>query len=302
MLLPLSLFGFFVWYPMVHNVILAFSTVDGTFTITGFAGFDNFIHVFNDDVFMTALGNTFMYAFYSLLIGFFVPILVALLLSEIVHLKGFFRVMFYVPAIISGITVAILWRELFSPDAHLGFLNVVITSLGLPASQWLLDSASTIPLIIVTMTWRGFGATVLIYLATLQTVDNQQYEAARIDGAGPVRRIWNVTVPHVIPLIRILFVLQLISVFQVFVEPLVMTDGGPNNASISLLMLAHEYAFRGMISRPGSAAALSVLTAAMIMAFTVIYLRVTRSDDAKNKSKAKKAVRLEKRQKALRGY
>ena len=92
MLLPLLLFGFFVWYPMIHNIVLAFSNVDASLSPTGFAGLSNFTRLFNDDQFWFALRNTFMYAFYSILIGFLVPIIIALLLSEIINFRGFFRV------------------------------------------------------------------------------------------------------------------------------------------------------------------------------------------------------------------
>lgn len=290
MLLPLVLFSFFVWYPMIFNVVLAFSYTDANLRIIGFAGFDHFRYLFTYSEFTTALLNTLIYAGFSILIGFLIPIAVALLLSEVVHFKGFFRSMFYMPSIISGVAVAILWLGLFTPG-ELGFLNAIFGT----DHQFLNSSNRITPivLIIITMTWRGFGATMLIYLASLQTVDSQQYEAAKIDGAGPLRRIRSVTLPHIIPLVKVLFVLQLISVFQVFVEPLVMTAwGGPDGASMSVLLLAFQYFRRDENSE---AAAISVLIAVMIMAFTFFYLWLTRGEEAKIKAKQRKEDRKQRR-------
>jgi multiple sugar transport system permease protein len=141
--------------------------------------------------------------------------------------------------------------------------------------KFLLSSKAAIPLIVVSMTWKGAGATVLIYLSHLQTTDSQQYEAAKIDGANPFQRILYVTLPHLAGIIRTLFVLQLISVFQVFYEPLVMTSGGPNNASVSLLHLSYRYAFEDN-PEAGKSAAMGLVTAIIIIAFTAVYLLLTR--------------------------
>ena len=261
MLPGLLLFMFFVWAPLVQNIILSFSDTVG-FEPAGFNNFENYVRVFEDPQFLQALGNTFKYIFWSVIIGFLLPVILGLLLSEVVHLKSLFRLGIYFPSIVSGMAVVIMWSYLFDP---------------------------TIPLIVVTMTWRGAGGTVLVYLSALQNIDNSQYEAARMDGAGAFSRIIHVTLPHILPTIKMLFILQIISVFQVFYEPLVMTDGGPDGASVSLLLLSYKYAFQSFDA--GASAAVGVILALIIIVLTVIYLRLSRPRKDKVSNRWKKYVK-----------
>lgn len=271
MLPGLLLFLFFVWAPLAQNVVLSFSETKG-FESAGFNNFENYKRVFEDPMFVKALANTFKYIFWSIIIGFFIPIFLGLLLSEAVHFKSFFRLGIYFPSIVSGMAVVIMWSYLFDPNPG-AVLNQVLAAFGIPASQFLSNPDLTIPLIVVTMTWRGAGGTVLVYLSALQNIDNSQYEAARMDGAGALSRIWHVTLPHIKPTIRMLFILQIISVFQVFYEPLVMTSGGPDGASISLLLLSWQYAFSDF--NAGASAATGVILAVIIIALTIVYLRLS---------------------------
>lgn len=287
MLPSILLFLFFVWAPLAQNIILSFSETNG-FTSVGFGGFDNYVRVFNDPMFLKALANTFKYIFWSIIIGFFLPIILGLLLSEVVHFKGGFRLGIYFPAIISGMAVVIMWSYLFDPNPG-AVLNQLLSLFGLPTSQFLSDPDLAIPLIVITMTWRGAGGTVLVYLSALQNIDNSQYEAARMDGAGAFSRVVHVTIPHILPTIKMLFILQIISVFQVFYEPLVMTDGGPNGATISLLLLSYEYAFESFDA--GASAAVGVILACIIIVLTVIYLRLTRPKKDKISDRWKKYVK-----------
>lgn len=273
MLPGLLLFTFFVWAPLVQNIILSFSETNGFEAVGGFNNFENYIKVFNDTMFVQALVNTFKYIMWSIVIGFIVPIILGLLLSEVVHFKSVFRLGIYFPSIVSGMAVVIMWSYLFDPNPG-AVLNQLLTAFGLPVSEFLSNQDLTIPLIVVTMTWRGAGGTVLVYLSALQNIDNSQYEAARMDGAGMFSRIWHVTLPHISQTIKMLFILQIISVFQVFYEPLVMTDGGPNGASVSLLLLSYKYAFKDFDG--GASAAVGVLLAAIIIVLTVLYLWMLR--------------------------
>ncbi len=271
MLPGLILFTFFVWAPLAQNIVMSFCDVKG-FTIEGFNFFENYKRVFSDPMFVKALSNTFQYIFWSIIIGFLLPIFLGLLLSEVVHFKGLFRLGIYFPSIASGMAVAIMWSYLFDPNPG-AVLNQLLTALGLPVSQFLSNQSLTIPLIVITMTWRGAGATVLIYLSALQNIDNSQYEAARMDGAGMWSRIRYVTLPHIAPTIRMLFILQIISVFQVFYEPLVMTGGGPDGASVSLLLLSYKYFFDSMDA--GASAAVGVILSVIIISLTVVYLKLS---------------------------
>lgn len=269
MLVPLALFVFFVWRPLVSNVLISFYETDAFFNKKEFVWFEKYKTVFSDPVFSVALANTFKYIFWSLVIGFLPPVIIGLLLNEVIHLKAFFRISIYFPSIISGIAVVLLWKYLYEPV--IGINTLLGTDF-----LFLNDQNAVIPLIIITMTWRGAGGTVLIYLAALQTVDESLYEAARIDGANPLRRLYYISIPHIMPMLRMLFILQIISVFQVFYEPLVMTNGGgPNGASYSLMLLSYQYAF-DVNADASLAAAVGVILSLIIISLTLMYLKISK--------------------------
>jgi len=270
----LILFAFFIWAPLVSNIELSFYSTQG-FNKVDFVGFANYIAVFEDPLFIKAFFNTFKYVFWSLIIGFLLPIFLGLLLSEVIHLKGVFRIGLYFPGIISGIAVVIMWSFLLDPNAGAP-LNAIIQAFGGQPWLWLDDPNWTIPLIVMTMTWRGAGGTMLIYLSTLQTTDVNLYEAARLEGANAFQRVRYVTIPHLMPTIKMLFILQIITVLQVFYEPLVLTKGGgPNGASESLMLLAYQYAF-GAYNKPAMAAATGVILSIIIITLTLVYLWVVK--------------------------
>lgn len=266
----LILFAFFVWYPLGANVVMSFFTNQGANPYHTFVGVDNYTAIFNDPAFLSAFGNTFQYLGWSLLIGFIFPLIIGLLLAEVVHAKSVFRFLIYFPAILSGMAVIIMWTYIFDPNGG-SMLNNILGMFGIPKSDFVEAGNLAIPLIVVTMTWRGAGSTALIYLSAIQNIDQSQYEAARLDGAGMWRRAWHITLPNIAPTLSTLFVLQCISVMQVFYEPLVMTDGGPNNASLSLLLLGWKYFQRQEL---GNSAATSVILFLVILTLTLAYFGV----------------------------
>jgi multiple sugar transport system permease protein len=269
MLPSIGLFLFYIWIPLFNNINLSFYETRGMTKVT-FVGLEQYASLFKDPIFQRALENTFQYLFWSIIIGFLIPIILALILNEVVHLRGFFRAVIYFPNIIPGIAIVILWAFLFDPNDY-GILNSLFGT----HSLWLDDQNLVIPLIVLTMTWKGAGATALIYLATLQTIDPIYYEAARIEGANAWQRFRHVTLPHLMSQVKILFILQIISVFQVFYEPLVMTDiGGPDNRSMSLVLYIYQLAFP--LDEPGKAAALSVIVTFFLFAMTAVYFIISR--------------------------
>lgn len=266
MLPSLILFAFFIWIPLISNIQYSFYEIQGF--NREFVGFQNYIDVFRDPKFMAAFTNTFKYVFYSIIIGFIVPIFLGLLLSGTTHFKGFFRVGIYFPCIISGMAVAIMWSFIFDSNQS-SMLNSIIRYFGGKPFLWLDDKRWNIPLIVLTMTWRGAGGTVLIYLSAFQTVDTNYYEAARLDGASLFQRLRYITFPSIKNTILLLFILQVISVLQVFNEPLVMTNGGgPVNSSLSLMLLSYLYFTENSFGR---SAAVGVILATLIIVLTLIY-------------------------------
>ena len=266
MAIPLLLFLFFVWYPMGRNIILAFQ--DG-YEEANFVGFSNFQAVFEDPSFLSALKNTFIYIGYSLIIGYLVPVILGFLLSEVIHAKGFFRVVLYLPCMISGMAVVFLFNSMYG-DSSTDLFNVIIQGMGFAPHAWKGSTSLVIPLIVLAMTWKGAGSTALIYLSAFQSIDDSMYEAARIDGASSLQRFGRITIPALKGTLLTLFVLQIISVFQVFYEPFVIgPKGGPLDASMSLMLLSYLYAFEDF--EYGKSAATALILGLIIIAFTVFY-------------------------------
>lgn len=156
-------------------------------------------------------------------------------------------------------------------------INGILSLFGAEPITVLSNSQWVIPMIVIVMTWRGAGATVLVYLSSLQSVDNALYEAARIDGANLFHRIFHVTLPTIRPTIKLLLILQIISVFQVFYEPMMMTAGGPDNASISLMYLCYRYTF--IDHEAGMGAACGVVLAIIIVSLSVLYFKLSKKED-----------------------
>lgn len=275
-LLPgILLFSFFVWVPLLTSVKLSFFSTKG-FQIQEFVGFQNYINVFTHPDFLAALKNTFVYIGWSLIIGFFTPIIVAVLVSDTVLFKGFFRAAIYFPAMIPGLASTLI-ATFFFLGSKSGVMNILGSKLGIEPQVWLSHPTWTIPIIIILCTWRGFGGTSLIYMANISGISQELYEAAAMDGAGYFARVRHIMIPSIIPLAKTLLILQVISVFQILYEPLIMTNGGPNNASISIMQLVYRNAFEKFDY--ASASALSVIICLILIVISALYNRATKKKE-----------------------
>lgn len=275
MLPSLALFAFFVWEPLLETVHMSFYKVKGV-TLENFVGLKNYLTVLKHPVFAKALPNTIMYTVWSLVIGFFVPILIAALITETVHLKGLFRVGVYFPNIIPGIA-ALLILTYFFGSGDTGVLNILLNKIGLGPLPWLTNARWTIPLIVLAMTWKSAGSTALIYMAGIAGINPEMYEAATLDGANPLQRFFFITLPCIFNLGKTMLIMQIIAVFQILYEPLMMTNGGPNNASISLMQLVYRFAFEEY--KYAQAAALSVMICLILIVLTAVYFKVAKTTD-----------------------
>ena len=275
MIPSIILFTFFVWEPLLESVRLSLYTARGV-ELQEFVGLQNYIEVIGDVNFKAAFLNTFKYIGWSLIIGFVIPIILAVFISETVRLKGFFRFAVYFPNMVPGMAVALLWVYFFKPG-ETGVLNILLGKCGIEPSVWLNNAALVIPLIVIALTWKGAGSTSLIYMAGISGINPEYYEAAAIDGAGIWSRIFHVTIPCILSLGKTMLILQVISVFQILYEPLVLTNGGPNNASLSIMLLVYKYAFRNY-DYP-NAAALSVIICIVLILLSGLYMRLTRKQN-----------------------
>ena len=271
LLLPsLLLFYFLVWRPIGTGLVFSFFKLKNYVPIE-FVGFKNYHDVVTDMLFIKTLVNSAKYVLWSFVIGFLPPIIFAVILNEIVHMNAFLKFSIYFPQIVPAVAAALIWYFLYLPGDG-GVLNIILQKIGLPQQQWLQNSKQTIPLIIVMMTWQGCGGSMILYLASLQGINQELYEAAKIDGANIPTRFANVTLPAIFPIILLQFVRQIIGVFQVMIEPMTMTGGGPNNASISLNLQGFNYAFKNF--QPERSLALGVITFLILMVVTCFYFKM----------------------------
>jgi multiple sugar transport system permease protein len=275
MLPSVLLFVFFVWEPLIESIRLSLYRANGMRLIE-FAGLKNYAAVFEHPDFWPALRNTVSYTLWSLVIGFLAPIFLAILINEVRKGKSLFKVGIYIPNIVPGMAMVLMWGFIFRPGGT-GILNILLAKAGIGAQPWLTNPKWTIPLIVAALTWKGAGATTLLYIAGLQGIDPSLYEAAIIDGAGIWIRVRYITLPCIYNLARTLLILQIISVFQILYEPLVLTNGGPNNASISIMQLVFKFAFE-RFDYP-KAAAVSVIICVILASLTAVYFKISKRQD-----------------------
>lgn len=272
-LLPaLIVFGYFSWGPIVRSVLLSFQRTNMA-TAARWVGLTNFRNLFEDPLLFTAAANTVWFTVLALVIGFPVPLLLAVCMSSMrARTAALSRVLVYLPVMLPPVVAVLLWKWFYDPDS--GLFNQVLHLVGLGPFPWLQSSTWAMPSLVLESTWSGAGTAVLIYLAALSSVPRELYEAAQLDGASIPRRLWHVTLPQLRRVVLILLLLQVLGTLQVFTEPFVMTDGGPNDATVTVLFLIYRYAF--VDGDFGMAAGLSVLLAIALAALSAVYLRATR--------------------------
>lgn len=266
---------FFMIRPIATGFWYSFHEMQG-FTVKEFIGLDNYQTVLSDTQFPKVLMNTISYVIWSFIIGFIPPIAIAVMMNEMVHFKGWFKFSTYFPCIVPMVAATMLWYYMYMPDGS-GLLNAILYKFGISPQGWLQNSALTIPLIIIMSTWKGFGATLILYLAALQGVNQELYEAALIDGAGFLRRIFFVTLPQIMGIVLLNAVRQVISVFQIMVEPMTMTGGGPNGASTSIALWAYRTAF--IEFNAGTSLAIGAITFLILVILTIFYFFAERKID-----------------------
>lgn len=235
-----------------------------------FVGLKNYITVLSRPDFLRTVTNTLTYVVYSMVIGFPVPFILALIMNELVHFRKLTRVLVYFPNIMPAMATSLLWVYIFNPSSA-GLMNMILGYFGLEPYQWLQDSNFTILWIIISMTWNGCGITALYYFAAMQGINREIYEAALMDGAGYWRRVWVVTLPHMYGMLILFAAKQIIGVFNIMEQVLQMTGGGPNNASVTLGLLNYRYAFENGGQNAQYALALGVMMFIFLTIVAILY-------------------------------
>jgi len=230
-----------------------------------FVAFDNYIGLLHNPLFWKTLGNTLYFVVVGVPLSIAVSLGAALLLhSKLGRFKGFYRTAFFAPVVTTVVAVAVIWRYLF--HTRYGLVNWGLSSLGIDPVDWLGDPHWAMPTIIVFAVWKNFGYNMIIFLAGLQSIPEDLYEAARIDGAGPWRQFRHVTLPMLGPVLLLVGILTLSGYFQLFAEPYVMTQGGPLESTKSVLYLMYDEGFKWW--NLGNASAVAFLLFVLMVAVT----------------------------------
>jgi multiple sugar transport system permease protein len=271
----LVIFGLFSWLPIGRSIVM--SLQETNLIDTSWVGLDNFRTVLSDPLLGTAIRNTLWFAVLALAIGYPVPLLAAVLMSEVRRMKGLFSALAYLPVVVPPVVAVLLWKFFFDARPE-GVFNTMLGWVGLGPVPWLQDAGWAMPSLVLEATWAGAGGTIIIYLAALTSVPAELYDAAEVDGASVWRKIWHVTMPQLRGVLLITFILQIIGTAQVFLEPYLFTDGGPANATITVLLLVYRYAFGNSLGGDyGAATALSLMLAVFLAVLSIVYFRLTRS-------------------------
>ncbi len=262
----------FMFLPMVFSFIGSFTNYNITSRMD-FIGFDNFRRMFtNDQLFLTSLYNTVFYVVLNVPLTTAGGVFLAVLLNRNIRGITIFRTIFYLPAILSGVAVYVLWMQLLSPSS--GLINTVLSWVGIAGPSWLFDPNWTKPALILMRLWSVGGA-MLLYLATLQNVPNQLYESAEVDGAGPFRKLRHITLPLITPIIFYDVITSTIGAFQIFQEAYVMTENGTGGPANSLLFYnLHMWNKAFVAFDMGYAMAMSLVLFAIVIVLTFINLKL----------------------------
>jgi multiple sugar transport system permease protein len=208
-----------------------------------FAGLSNYLDLLQRPIFWAALGHTLYFVLVGVPMSVLVSLSAALLLnSKLALFKPFFRAALFAPVVTTVVAVAVIWRYLF--HTRYGLVNYAFGALGLGPIDWLGHPNWAMPTIIIFAVWKNFGYSMLIFVAALQVIPEELYEAARIDGASARRQFWHITLPMLAPTVLMVSILTMTGYFQLFAEPYVMTQGGPLQSTVSVLYLMYEDAFK----------------------------------------------------------
>ncbi|MEW2162334.1 sugar ABC transporter permease [Streptomyces sp. NPDC007084] len=274
----LMLFLAFMLLPLAWSLVMSMTDTKSADLRTpfavGFVGLDNFVRLFEDPVFLKALGNTAVFVLVGLPLTLAAGLAVAVILDRGIRcFRSVFRVGFYLPVVTSVVAVAVIWKTLLEPRA--GLVNTVLAWVGIDGPAWLADTRTALPVMIVMAVWRNLGTVMVIMLAGLQSIPNSLIEAAELDGAGPWKRFRHIVLPLLRPATLLTSVMLGIWYLQFFDEPFVMTQGGPLDSTVS----ATFYAYRQFgFGNYDLAAAAGYVVFVLIAALTALQFRLLKDD------------------------
>ena len=255
----------FFFIPFFHTLILSFQDYENDIYNAVYVGFANYIKLFHNPIFYKVLWNTFLYLFVAVPILAILPLFLAILLNQSIKGITLYKILIYLPVIVSIVVAAIAFKWLYADQ---GILNYIVNLLGFNSIGWLTDPKWALYSVIIVTIWKGIGYYMMIYLAALMSVPKELYEACDIDGANFLTKHLTVTIPHIMPTIALVVTISSISAMKVFAEIYVMTKGGPLNSSKTIVYYIYERAFENLDL--GYASAMAVVLLLIVMVFSLI--------------------------------
>lgn len=269
--------GLFFAVPVISALLLSLTDFDiyalADLNNLRFVGLQNYQNLLGNPLFWGAMKNTVWFAVLGVPLSIAASLAAAVILNaRVVKWRPIWRVMFFAPYVTTLVATAVVWRYLL--HTRYGVINWALQGVGLPPVDWLGDPSTSIPAILMFVVWKIFGYNMLIFLAVLQTVPDDLYEAARIDGAGPWKQFRHVTLPAIAPTMLLVSIISVAGFFQLFAEPYVMTQGGPAQSTVTVLYFMYEEGFKWW--NLGSASAVAFVLFLCIFAVTLVQLWVSR--------------------------
>ncbi len=265
----LLLFSFFSYWPMIENVRLSLQEWDLLSPTREFVGLENYRYLFSSDIFYTVLWNTFYFTAGAVGFSLALGLLVALLLNQRLRWRNGARAIVFAPYMLSGAAIGIVWAYIFDP--RYGLIAQMLGWIDINSPAWLNRPEWAMPAIIIVYVWKNLGFTSVIFLAGLQAIPQDLYDAAKVDGANVLWRFWSVTLPMLSPIAFFLVVTSILSTFQSFDIIQVMTAGGPVDATNTLIYYVYEQGF--IAFNAGRSAGAALVLFVLMMGITLIQLR-----------------------------
>ncbi|MDE3056381.1 MAG: sugar ABC transporter permease [Bacteroidota bacterium] len=266
-------FLLFVAYPLLFSFILVFNRWN-IVTPMEWVGLRNFDRLFRDPLFFKSIVNTLVFLLIHIPLQISVALGLSLLLNSKIKFRGFFRAVYFLPVVVSGVVVTILWQQMYSFDD--GVLNRLLVSVGLSRVPWIVDPSYAMPSIAIMATWKNVGIYIVLFLVGLQGIPHELYESSDIDGASTRQQFWKITLPLLNPTIIVIVVLSTIGGFSLFIEPYVLTGGGPMQSTLSAMLYIYNQAF--YFGHMGYAAALGFVFALIILLVVLLQRKLIESE------------------------
>jgi len=274
----LSAIFIFFFIPVIAAFIISFTDFDiyalGDYSTVRFIWFTNYIELFNDPLFWTALRNTFYFVLVSAPLSIMVSLGAAILLnSKLIKFKAIFRLSYFIPVVTTLVAVAIVWRFIYHPK--FGIMNYFLSWFNINPVDWLGDPVWAMPAIILMSVWKNFGYNMIIFLAGLQNISEELYEAAELEGASGWQKFKSITLPMLAPTTAFVSIITMIGFFQFFAEPYIMTQGGPLNSTLSIVQYMYHEGFKWW--NMGYSASIAFVLFLIIIIGTLIQFKLQKS-------------------------